>query len=247
MPESCWGSPSPKSPLQSVLFWLSLPEPKAICPRLRFLSPQGLFKARKILSEDYGSIHVYFGQPVSVRSLAQGRVDRCQFSLVPRYQVQDQGNRPLIIRTPPLAAFTNHWTCVRLRHIPRRPGEDIQNFVNDSAYRLLRAQEDNMVLKPWVLLASLLLQDHHHKLTVGQRPGLRLDQLTAGAVWLRDMSRQYGAFLHWPGTAPNGPEGAQMGQNGPNSRVGTQAYHQNSYLSCSASSRPSASIRSGLC
>lgn len=46
---------------------------------------QGLFKARKILSEDYGSIHVYFGQPVSVRSLAEGRVNRCQFSLVPRY------------------------------------------------------------------------------------------------------------------------------------------------------------------
>lgn len=59
-----------------------------------------------------------------------------------------------------------------------------------------------MVLKPWVLLASLLLQDHHQKLAVGQRPGLRLDELSAGAVWLRDVSRQYGAFLHWPGTAP---------------------------------------------
>lgn len=87
------------------------------------------------------------------------------------------------------------------RHIPRRPSEDIQNFVNDSAYRLLRAQEDNMVLKPWVLLASLLLQDHHQKLTAGQRPGLPLDELTARAVWLRDVSRQYGAFLEWPGTA----------------------------------------------
>lgn len=50
---------------------------------------QGLFKARKILSEDYGSIHVYFGQPVSVRSLAEGRVNRCQFSLVPRYRPDD--------------------------------------------------------------------------------------------------------------------------------------------------------------
>ncbi|XP_056873243.1 dihydroxyacetone phosphate acyltransferase [Takifugu flavidus] len=142
---------------------LGVPKPKE--------STSGLFKARKILSEDYGSIHVYFGQPVSVRSLAEGRVNRCQFSLVPR-------------------------------HIPRRPSEDIQNFVNDSAYRLLRAQEDNMVLKPWVLLASLLLQDHHQKLTVGQRPGLRLDELTARAVWLRDVSRQYGAFLHWPDHLP---------------------------------------------
>lgn len=73
--------------------------------------------------------------------------------------------------------------------------------MNDSAYRLLRAQEDYMVLKPWVLLASLLLQDHHQKLMAGQRPGLRLDELTARAVWLREVSRQYGAFLRWPGTA----------------------------------------------
>ena len=49
---------------------------------------QGLFKARKVLSEDYGSIHVYFGQPVSVRSISQGRVNRCQFNLKPRYDVQ---------------------------------------------------------------------------------------------------------------------------------------------------------------
>ncbi|TNN49118.1 Dihydroxyacetone phosphate acyltransferase [Liparis tanakae] len=115
----------------------------------------GLFKARKILSEDYGSIHVYFGQPVSVRSLAEGRVNRRQFNL---------------------------------------PGEDVHGFVNDSAYKLVRAQEENMVLKPWVLLASLLLQNQ----AAGQNRGLALDQLTAQAVWLRDLSRQYGAFLHWP-------------------------------------------------
>uniref|UniRef100_G3NUZ4 Glyceronephosphate O-acyltransferase n=1 Tax=Gasterosteus aculeatus aculeatus TaxID=481459 RepID=G3NUZ4_GASAC len=134
---------------------LGIPKPKE--------STSGLFKARKVLSEDYGSIHVYFGQPVSVRSLAEGRVNRCQFNLVPR-------------------------------HIPGRPDEDIHSFVNDSAYKLVRAQEDNMVLKPWVLLASLLLQ----KQAVGQEQGTALDELTAQAVWLRDLSRQYGAFLHWP-------------------------------------------------
>lgn len=82
------------------------------------------------------------------------------------------------------------------RHIPTKPSEEIQSFVNDSAYRLVRAQEDNMVLKPWVLLASLLLQDHHRN----RKGGMLLDELTAQAVWLRDISRQYGAFLHWPGT-----------------------------------------------
>ncbi|KAM8726182.1 dihydroxyacetone phosphate acyltransferase [Acanthopagrus schlegelii] len=142
---------------------LGVPKPKE--------STSGLFKARKVLSEDYGSIHVYFGHPVSVRSLAQGRVNRCQFNLVPR-------------------------------HIPRRPSEEIQSFVNDSAYRLVRAQEENMVLKPWVLLASLLLRNHHQDQPAGQKQGMVLEELTAQAVWLRSMFREYGAFLHWPDHVP---------------------------------------------
>ncbi|CAJ1078000.1 dihydroxyacetone phosphate acyltransferase isoform X2 [Xyrichtys novacula] len=145
---------------------LGVPKPKE--------STSGLFKARKVLSEDYGSIHVYFGQPVSVRSLAQGKVNRCQFSLVPR-------------------------------HIPKRPSEEIHSFVNDSAYKLVRAQEENMVLKPWVLLVSLLLQNHHQNqgsADAGQRKGVALDELTAQALWLRDLSREYGAFLHWPDHTP---------------------------------------------
>lgn len=86
------------------------------------------------------------------------------------------------------------------RHIPSRPGKDINSFVNDSAYKLVRAQEENMVLKPWVLLASLLLQNHQQNQVVEQKQGITLDELTAQAVWLRDLSRQYGAFLDWPGT-----------------------------------------------
>ena len=85
------------------------------------------------------------------------------------------------------------------RHIPTRPGEDVQSFVSDSAYKLVRLQEENMVLKPWVLLASLLLQNHHQN----QDQGMAVDQLTEQALWLRDVSRQYGAFLHWPGTEPD--------------------------------------------
>uniref|UniRef100_A0A3Q0RPY0 Glyceronephosphate O-acyltransferase n=1 Tax=Amphilophus citrinellus TaxID=61819 RepID=A0A3Q0RPY0_AMPCI len=139
---------------------LGIPKPKE--------STSGLFKARKILSEDYGSIHVYFGQPVSVRSLAESRVNRSQFNLIPR-------------------------------HIPMRPSEEILSFVNDSAYRLVRAQEENMVLKPWVLLAFVLLQNQAD----GQSRGTALDELTEQAAWLRDLSRQYGAFLHWPDHIPH--------------------------------------------
>uniref|UniRef100_A0AAX7W294 Phospholipid/glycerol acyltransferase domain-containing protein n=1 Tax=Astatotilapia calliptera TaxID=8154 RepID=A0AAX7W294_ASTCA len=142
---------------------LGVPKPKE--------STSGLFKARKILSEDYGSIHVYFGQPVSVRSLAESRVNRSQFNLIPR-------------------------------HIPTRPSEEILSFVNDSAYRLVRAQEENMVLKPWVLLAFVLLQ----KQAAEDKQGTALDEFTEQAVWLRDLSRHYGAFLHWPGLGRSASE-----------------------------------------
>ena len=97
------------------------------------------------------------------------------------------------------------------RFIPKKPSEETQCFVNDVAYRLVRAQEENMVLMPWVLLASLLLQahyrgpgcsalglepDHHH------HQGMTLDELTQQAVWLRGLVRGFGAFLHWPGKTP---------------------------------------------
>uniref|UniRef100_A0AAY5F5S3 Phospholipid/glycerol acyltransferase domain-containing protein n=1 Tax=Electrophorus electricus TaxID=8005 RepID=A0AAY5F5S3_ELEEL len=45
---------------------------------------RGLLKARRVLEQDYGSMHVYFGNPVSVRELAKGRIGRGQYNLVPR-------------------------------------------------------------------------------------------------------------------------------------------------------------------
>ena len=46
---------------------------------------QGLFKARKLLSEDFGNVHVHFGEPLSIRKFTDGKVDRSVHSLVPRY------------------------------------------------------------------------------------------------------------------------------------------------------------------
>ncbi|KAL2081889.1 hypothetical protein ACEWY4_021707 [Coilia grayii] len=129
---------------------LGVPKPKE--------STSGLLKARRIFSEDYGSMHVYFGQPVSVRSLAQGRINRAHYNLVPR-------------------------------HIPRKPTNEAQSFVNDTAYQLVRMQEENMVLKPWVLIATFLMQNLE---------GMELSQLVEQTVWLRDLARSFGAFLDWP-------------------------------------------------
>ncbi|XP_067098172.1 dihydroxyacetone phosphate acyltransferase [Osmerus mordax] len=55
---------------------LGIPKPKE--------TTTGLFKARKVLDEDYGSMHVYFGHPLSVRQLSQGKINRCQYNLIPR-------------------------------------------------------------------------------------------------------------------------------------------------------------------
>ena len=46
---------------------------------------QGLLKARKILEEDFGNIHILFGDPISIREFSDGRVDRSKHSLAPRW------------------------------------------------------------------------------------------------------------------------------------------------------------------
>lgn len=56
--------------------------------------------------------------------------------------------------------------------------EETQSFVNDTAYRIVRLQEDNMVLKPCVLMASLL----------------------------QNLALSYGAFLDWPGRIHTQPK-----------------------------------------
>ncbi|NWQ74329.1 GNPAT acyltransferase, partial [Columbina picui] len=59
---------------------LGVPKPKE--------STSGLLKARRILSDNFGTIHIYIGQPVSLRTLASGRINRCPYNLVPRHLPQ---------------------------------------------------------------------------------------------------------------------------------------------------------------
>uniref|UniRef100_A0A673JCW4 Dihydroxyacetone phosphate acyltransferase-like n=1 Tax=Sinocyclocheilus rhinocerous TaxID=307959 RepID=A0A673JCW4_9TELE len=129
---------------------LGIPKPKE--------STSGLLKARRVLSEDYGSMYVYFGHPVSVRSLTEGKITRSQYNLLPR--------------------------C-----IPQKPSADTHEFLNDTAFRLVRIQEGNMVLKPWVLIATLLLQNPD---------GMDLSSLAEQTDWLRHLALAFGAFLDWP-------------------------------------------------
>uniref|UniRef100_A0A3B4UDI1 Dihydroxyacetone phosphate acyltransferase-like n=1 Tax=Seriola dumerili TaxID=41447 RepID=A0A3B4UDI1_SERDU len=57
---------------------LGVPKPKE--------STTGLLKASKVLQEDYGTMHVNFGHPLSVRQLCQGKINRCQYNLIPRFK-----------------------------------------------------------------------------------------------------------------------------------------------------------------
>ncbi|OXB65378.1 hypothetical protein ASZ78_017108 [Callipepla squamata] len=59
---------------------LGVPKPKE--------STSGLLKARRILSDNFGTIHIYVGQPVSLRTLASGRINLCPYNLVPRHLPQ---------------------------------------------------------------------------------------------------------------------------------------------------------------
>lgn len=55
---------------------LGVPKPKE--------TTGALLKARTVLKEDYGCMHVCFGNPVSVRDLAKGNINSRQYHLVPR-------------------------------------------------------------------------------------------------------------------------------------------------------------------
>lgn len=45
---------------------------------------QGLLKARSVLSEDFGSVHIFFDEPISLRLFSVGHVDRTLHGLEPR-------------------------------------------------------------------------------------------------------------------------------------------------------------------
>ncbi|XP_070577208.1 dihydroxyacetone phosphate acyltransferase-like [Ptychodera flava] len=67
--------------LEEVLYgreMLGVPKPKE--------STSGLFKARSILSDDFGPFYVHFGEPISLRTHSEGRVDRSLHNLAPRFK-----------------------------------------------------------------------------------------------------------------------------------------------------------------
>uniref|UniRef100_A0A3B3Z892 Phospholipid/glycerol acyltransferase domain-containing protein n=1 Tax=Periophthalmus magnuspinnatus TaxID=409849 RepID=A0A3B3Z892_9GOBI len=94
---------------------LGIPKPKE--------TTKGLFKATKVLQEDYGCMHVNFGQPLSVRELCQGKINRSQYNLTPR-QVKTSYLKHLVtltvcaIRIQEEGSYISPWSlmaCVLLQ------------------------------------------------------------------------------------------------------------------------------------
>ncbi|XP_073528913.1 dihydroxyacetone phosphate acyltransferase-like isoform X2 [Phyllobates terribilis] len=51
-------------------------------------STSGLIKARKILNDNFGNIHIYIGRPISLRSMASERINRSKCNLTYRHSLQ---------------------------------------------------------------------------------------------------------------------------------------------------------------
>ncbi|XP_038128284.1 dihydroxyacetone phosphate acyltransferase [Cyprinodon tularosa] len=90
-------------------------------------STTGLLKARKVLQESYGRMHVNFGRPLSVRKLCEGKINRCQYNLLPRDLPQKPNAEAqactswlahLIVRIQEEGSLTSPWSlmaCVLLQ------------------------------------------------------------------------------------------------------------------------------------
>lgn len=56
---------------------LGIPKPKE--------STSGLLKARSVLNDDFGCVHLFIGEPISIREFSNNKIDRVLHSLEPRY------------------------------------------------------------------------------------------------------------------------------------------------------------------
>lgn len=76
------------------------------------------------------------------------------------------------------------------RYIPQKQPEEMTAFVTEVAYKMQLLQIENLVLSPWVLIATVLLRFG---------PAMDFDALVEKTLWLRGLTQAFGGFLRWPG------------------------------------------------
>ncbi|CAB1339729.1 unnamed protein product [Coregonus sp. 'balchen'] len=136
----------------------------------------GLLKARRVLEEDYGSMHVSFGMPLSVRQLTKGRVDRCQYNLLPR----DLPQRPSVETQECVS-----WLAQQVIRV-----QEQGSILSPWSLMACLVLQDH--------------QNTHPVLLPGEEPekGLPWELLTQRTLWLKGLAISFGARLDWPEQLP---------------------------------------------
>ncbi|KAM9550974.1 dihydroxyacetone phosphate acyltransferase isoform 5-T5 [Salvelinus alpinus] len=132
----------------------------------------GLLKARRVLEEDYGSMHVYFGMPLSVRQLTKGRVDRCEYNLLPR----DLPQRPSVETQECVS-----WLAQQVVRI-----QEQSSILSPWSLMACLVLQDHQDADPG---------EEHEK-------GLSWELLTQRTLWLKGLAISFGARLDWPEQLP---------------------------------------------
>ena len=65
-----------------------------------------------------------------------------------------------------------------------------QYLMKQLAYKLVRQQQAHMVISPWALMATVLMQN---------RDGIQLKLLLKEVDWLKRQAYNFGAYVDWPG------------------------------------------------
>lgn len=133
----------------------------------------GLLKARRVLEEDYGSMHVYFGMPLSVRQLTKGRVDRCEYNLLPR----DLPHRPSVETQECVSWLAQQVIRVQEQNSILSPWSLMACLVLQGHQNTDPAGEE-------------------------QEKGLSWELLTQKTLWLKGLAISFGARLDWPDQLP---------------------------------------------
>ncbi|KAM9550981.1 dihydroxyacetone phosphate acyltransferase isoform 12-T12 [Salvelinus alpinus] len=133
----------------------------------------GLLKARRVLEEDYGSMHVYFGMPLSVRQLTKGRVDRCEYNLLPR----DLPQRPSVETQECVS-----WLAQQVVRI-----QEQSSILSPWSLMACLVLQDHQDADP--------AGEEHEK-------GLSWELLTQRTLWLKGLAISFGARLDWPEQLP---------------------------------------------
>ncbi|MCJ8749915.1 hypothetical protein PDJAM_G00193020 [Pangasius djambal] len=148
---------------------------------------KGLLKARRVLEENYGCMHVYFGKPVSVRELAKGRIHRGQYNLIPRdlplklsAELQEfvSDVAHLLVQLQERGLVLSPWTLMALILLQNPDGAEWNTFTHKTLrLRTLAAQLGARIDWPAQLPDSEVMSssmDLHHSLARFENGHVRL-------------------------------------------------------------------------